>query len=112
MPHLSIRASGLEVRGLSFKIAIAFIYIGFLHSTMALRLFFITSAVQVGEVMDEGTPGDKHLRKIAMHVSAYIAHVRTQLKQTIPKAIVHCLVRRKSSHLTPTPRLCFLMIME
>lgn len=27
-----------------------------------------------------------------MHVSAYIAHVRTQLKQTIPKAIVHCLV--------------------
>ena len=28
-----------------------------------------------------------------MHVSAYITHVRTQLKQTIPKAIVHCLVR-------------------
>ena len=43
--------------------------------------------------MDDGTPADKHLRKIAIHVSAYITHVRTQLKQTIPKAIVHTLVR-------------------
>eukprot|EP00891_Asterochloris_glomerata_P004731 jgi/Astpho2/4731/e_gw1.00067.68.1_t len=36
--------------------------------------------------------GQQHMRKIAVHVSAYITHVRTQLKQTIPKAIVHCLV--------------------
>ena len=42
---------------------------------------------------NEGTPADKHLRKIATHVSAYITHIRTQLKQTIPKAIVHTLVR-------------------
>lgn len=39
-----------------------------------------------------GDPGQQHMRKIAVHVSAYITHVRTQLKQTIPKAIVHCLV--------------------
>ena len=45
-------------------------------------------------VADERTsPTDKHTHKIAAHVSAYIHHVRTQLKQTIPKAIVHCLVR-------------------
>ena len=43
--------------------------------------------------MEDGTPADQHMRKIAVHVSAYITHVRTQLKQTIPKAIVHCLVR-------------------
>ena len=49
--------------------------------------------VQVGDYIDDGTPADKHLRKIAIHVSAYITHIRTQLKQTIPKAIVHTLVR-------------------
>ena len=43
---------------------------------------------------DRASPTDKHTHKIAAHVSAYIHHVRTQLKQTIPKAIVHCLVRR------------------
>ena len=42
---------------------------------------------------DDAAPSERHLRKIGMHVSAYVAHVRTQLKQTIPKAIVHCLVR-------------------
>lgn len=49
--------------------------------------------VQVEDSMEDGTPADQHMRKIAVHVSAYITHVRTQLKQTIPKAIVHCLVR-------------------
>ena len=49
---------------------------------------------QVEDSMEDGTPADQHMRKIAVHVSAYITHVRTQLKQTIPKAIVHCLVRR------------------
>ncbi len=47
----------------------------------------------VSEVMNDNLPpADAHLRKIAIHVSAYITHVRTQLKQTIPKAIVHTLV--------------------
>lgn len=51
--------------------------------------------MQVSDVTpdDRSTPSDKHTQKIAAHVSAYIHHVRTQLKQTIPKAIVHCLVR-------------------
>ena len=52
-------------------------------------------ALQVSEVVadDRSSPTDKHTHKISAHVSAYIHHVRTQLKQTIPKAIVHCLVR-------------------
>lgn len=52
-------------------------------------------SLQVSDVMadDRTSPTDKHTHKIAAHVSAYIHHVRTQLKQTIPKAIVHCLVR-------------------
>ena len=51
-------------------------------------------ALQVSDVNadDRSSPTDKHTQKIAAHVSAYIHHVRTQLKQTIPKAIVHCLV--------------------
>ena len=49
---------------------------------------------QMAEILgDDAAPSERHLRKIGMHVSAYVAHVRTQLKQTIPKAIVHCLVR-------------------
>ena len=49
---------------------------------------------QVAEFLaDDAAPSERHLRKIGIHVSAYVAHVRTQLKQTIPKAIVHCLVR-------------------
>ena len=53
-------------------------------------------ALQVSDVNadDRSSPTDKHTQKIAAHVSAYIHHVRTQLKQTIPKAIVHCLVSR------------------
>ncbi len=55
--------------------------------------------MQVGDLMEDASPSDRHLRKIGMHVSAYIAHVRTQLKQTIPKAIVHCLVRPQGKEL-------------
>ena len=60
--------------------------------------FVLGSRAQVSEVVaDERTsPTDKHTHKIAAHVSAYIHHVRTQLKQTIPKAIVHCLVRPRT----------------
>jgi len=36
--------------------------------------------------------GDAHLKQIAKHVSSYLAVVCNQLKATIPKAIVHCLV--------------------
>ncbi|BDA43615.1 Dynamin-related protein 1E [Coccomyxa sp. Obi] len=52
------------------------------------------SGRQMSDVMadERSSPSDKHTQKIASHVSAYIHHVRTQLKQTIPKAIVHCLV--------------------
>ncbi|WOL09358.1 dynamin-related protein 1C [Canna indica] len=37
--------------------------------------------------------GDYHLRKIGSNVSAYISMVCDTLKNTIPKAIVHCQVR-------------------
>ena len=45
------------------------------------------------------SPADRHLHRIAVHVSAYITHVRTQLKQTIPKAIVHTLVMKAKRQL-------------
>lgn len=41
---------------------------------------------------DGGTSEDLHLKQIANHVSAYLGVVCNQLKATIPKAIVHCLV--------------------
>ena len=53
---------------------------------------FSAPVMQVNDYLEEGTPADRHLRKIAIHVSAYITHIRVQLKQTIPKAIVHTLV--------------------
>ena len=62
--------------------------------------------LQVTEYVDDGTPADKHLRKIAIHVSAYITHVRTQLKQTIPKAIVHTLVRHQGLIVSPARAAC------
>merc|ERR1711977_768807 len=40
----------------------------------------------------DGTAEEAHLRQIANHVSAYLGVVCNQLKATIPKAIVHCLV--------------------
>ncbi|KAK9829182.1 hypothetical protein WJX72_004363 [[Myrmecia] bisecta] len=50
------------------------------------------SGKSVADQLEENSAPEKHLKRIAVHVSAYISHVRTQLKQTIPKAIVHCLV--------------------
>lgn len=44
------------------------------------------------DVIQDGPEEDRHLRTIAAHTSAYITHVRRQLRHTIPKAIVHCLV--------------------
>merc|ERR1711977_394314 len=40
----------------------------------------------------DGTAEEAHLKQIANHVSAYLGVVCNQLKATIPKAIVHCLV--------------------
>jgi Dynamin GTPase effector domain len=51
---------------------------------------------RVAEVIADGPEEDMHLRTIGAHVSAYITHVRRQIRHTIPKAIVHCLVRRRS----------------
>ena len=53
---------------------------------------YIVAGRRIGEIPERGDPGQQHLQMISAHVSAYITHVRTQLKQTIPKAIVHCLV--------------------
>ena len=39
-----------------------------------------------------GSSEELHLKQIANHVSAYLGVVCNQLKATIPKAIVHCLV--------------------
>ena len=47
----------------------------------------------------KGDAESRHLHRIAVHVSAYITHVRTQLKQTIPKAIVHTLVLKAKRQL-------------
>lgn len=47
----------------------------------------------VTEAVEDGTPEERHLKTIAAHVSGYVNMVCTQLKHTIPKAIVHCLVR-------------------
>lgn len=44
------------------------------------------------DMIADGPEEDRHLRTIAAHTSAYITHVRRQLKHTLPKAIVHCLV--------------------
>lgn len=46
----------------------------------------------VTEAVEDGTPEERHLKTIAAHVSGYVNMVCTQLKHTIPKAIVHCLV--------------------
>ena len=59
---------------------------------MKSRLLCGASGRRIGEIPERGDPGQQHLQMISAHVSAYITHVRTQLKQTIPKAIVHCLV--------------------
>ena len=47
----------------------------------------------MADMIADGPEEDRHLRTIAAHTSAYITHVRRQLKHTLPKAIVHCLVR-------------------
>lgn len=51
------------------------------------------------DVIADGPEEDRYLRTIAAHTSAYITHVRRQLRHTLPKAIVHCLVR---IHCSPT----------
>ncbi len=40
----------------------------------------------------EGTPEEKHFKRIINHVSGYVRETCAQITQTIPKAVVHCLV--------------------
>lgn len=47
----------------------------------------------IAEAVEDGPEGEAPLRTIGAHASAYVAHVRRQLRHTLPKAIVHCLVR-------------------
>lgn len=53
----------------------------------------------IQDMINDGPEDDRHLRTIAAHTSAYITHVRRQLKHTLPKAIVHCLVMKAKSEL-------------
>jgi len=59
-----------------------------IHSGLTLTL----DGRRMIDVIQDGPEEDRHLRTIAAHTSAYITHVRRQLRHTIPKAIVHCLV--------------------
>ena len=45
------------------------------------------------EAIEDSPEEQRSLRTIAAHASAYIAHVRRQLRYALPKAIVHCEVR-------------------
>jgi hypothetical protein len=40
----------------------------------------------------EGSPEEKHYKRIINQVSGYVREVCAQLTQTVPKAIVHCMV--------------------
>lgn len=50
--------------------------------------------VSIARRYDNLPPNDAHLQRIADHVSAYLQIVRSQLLATVPKAVVHCMVRR------------------
>jgi len=50
------------------------------------------SSMGAGATGDGLMADEAHLRQVASHVSAYLSVVCNQLKATIPKAIVHCLV--------------------
>mmetsp|Transcript_5727 Transcript_5727/g.16368 ORF Transcript_5727/g.16368 Transcript_5727/m.16368 type:complete len:644 (-) Transcript_5727:522-2453(-) len=56
----------------------------------------------MADMIADGPEDDRHLRTIAAHTSAYITHVRRQLKHTLPKAIVHCLVMQSKKSLLDT----------
>lgn len=40
----------------------------------------------------EGSPEEKHYKRIINQVSGYVREVCAQMTQTVPKAIVHCMV--------------------
>ncbi len=82
--------------------------VGLLQNAYPCRADSCDLCTQLSDVNSDerSSPTDKHTQKIAAHVSAYIHHVRTQLKQTIPKAIVHCLVRPASyAQIATVPRM-------
>lgn len=57
----------------------------------------------IAEAVEDGPEGEAPLRTIGAHASAYVAHVRRKLRHTLPKAIVHCLVRADWIILHPDP---------
>jgi dynamin 1-like protein len=65
------------------------------HTGLALTL----DGRSMADMINDGPEEDRHLRTIAAHTSAYITHVRRQLKHTLPKAIVHCLVMQSKKKL-------------
>ena len=40
----------------------------------------------------EGSPEEKHYKRIINQVSGYVREICSQMTQTVPKAIVHCMV--------------------
>lgn len=40
----------------------------------------------------EGSPEERHYKRIINQVSGYVREVCTQMSQTVPKAVVHCMV--------------------
>ncbi|EFN57531.1 hypothetical protein CHLNCDRAFT_34749 [Chlorella variabilis] len=47
----------------------------------------------------EGSPEEKHYKRIINQVSGYVREVCAQLTQTVPKAIVHCMVLQSKDKL-------------
>jgi len=47
----------------------------------------------------EGSPEERHYKRIINQVSGYVREICTQMIQTVPKAIVHCMVIPAKEHL-------------
>lgn len=47
----------------------------------------------------EGSPEEKHYKRIINQVSGYVREICSQMTQTVPKAIVHCMVIQAKDHL-------------
>jgi GTPase SAR1 family protein len=50
----------------------------------------------------EGSPEERHYKRIINQVSGYVREICTQMIQTVPKAIVHCMVIPAKEHLLDT----------
>jgi hypothetical protein len=47
----------------------------------------------------EGSPEERHYKRIINQVSGYVREICTQMIQSVPKAIVHCMVLPSKEHL-------------